>query len=215
MSSLLLAAAVVLATPASAQDAPAAHTYTLDAARSDLYVVIRNDTDATLARLGHDHVIYATGWSGTVTWPSEGAAGCAVDISVPVGKLVVDPPGLREKAGLDGNTISEDDKQKLSKNMWSGSQLDSGRFGAITWKATACEPVEGGAKVTGTFTVRGTAVPVTLTMKVTADGATFTASGRFETSHTALGFKPFAASAFGPRNQDRLSFAVRVQGTAR
>ncbi len=202
--------------PAVPEAAPAPagpRTYALSASQSDLYVVIRNDTSATLSRMGHDHVIYATGWSGTVTWPAEGVAGCKVNIKVPVMKLVVDPPGLRAKAGLDDNTITDDDKGKLSKNMWGSAQLDADAFGTITYASTSCTPKGDAVEVAGTLTVRGTAAPVTLTMKVDASAAAFVASGTFETTHTALGFKPFAATAFGPRNQDRLTFAIRTKGT--
>ncbi len=206
--------ATSVAAPAPSAPAPAGlRTYALSASQSDLYVVIRNDTSATLARMGHDHVIYATGWSGTVTWPADGVAGCKVNIKVPVMKLVVDPPGLRAKAGLDENTITDDDKSKLSKNMWGSAQLDADAFGSITYTSTACTPKGDAVEIAGTLTVRGTAAPVTLTMKVDANEAAFVASGTFETSHTALGFKPFAATAFGPRNQDRLTFAIRTKGT--
>ena len=186
--------------------------YTLSPAKSDLYVVIRNDTSAMASRLGHDHVIYASDFSGTVTWPSAAGQACAVDIQVPVLSLTVDPPGLRAKAGLDDNTIDEDDKQSLKKNMYSKSQLAVPEFNAVTFRATACEGTTGKVKVRGDLTVRGTTVPVALTMDVQADASGFSAKGRVTLTHTAFGFKPFAATAFGPRNADDLLFVVHVKG---
>ncbi len=194
---------------------PATTTYSLSASRSDVYVVIRNDTSASLQRLGHDHVIYASNFTGTAVWPNRPGEACKVDFSVPVAKLTVDPPGLREKAGIDpDNTISDSDKGKLSSNMWGKSQLHSAGFSTISFSATSCEGTSGKVKVNGNMTIRGVTKPVSLTMDVSADGKSFSASGRLESSHTAFGFKPFSASFVGPRNQDRLTFVIRARGSA-
>ena len=224
----LVALALSLASlPALAQDAPAepteaaaaevapvppTTTYRLQPSGSDVYVVIRNDTDATLARLGHDHVIYASDFEGTVTWPNTPDASCSIDIRVPVNQLTVDPGSTRDKAGLDDNTIDDGDKAKLKKNMWSKSQLRATDYPAVVFNSTSCDGTGGKVTVSGTLTVRGVSQPVSLTMDVSADGSAFSAKGSFDTSHTAFGFKPFAATALGPRNQDRLSFVVQVVG---
>lgn len=222
IASLALAASLSTAAfaqeeaPAAAEEeaGPATTTYALSSGNSDLYVILRNDTSATLQRLGHDHVIYASAFTGTVVWPNVDGAACSVDISVPVMKLTVDPSGSRNKAGLDDNTIDAGDKEKLSKNMWGKSQLDAGNFSNITFKSTSCSGRTGSVKVQGTMTIRGKSQPVSLTMQVKADGSTFSASGRFNTSHTAFGFKPFAASALGPRNADKLNFVINARGKA-
>lgn len=215
-----IALALALATAAVAQDAPAPEapagpvSYTLQSSKSDLYVVIRNDTSASLARLGHDHVIYASSFSGKVTWSASDPGACAVDISVPVTKLIVDPPGLRDRAGLDDNTIDDDDKASLKKNMWGKSQLDAGTFSQVSFKAVSCSGTSGAVAVTGDLTIRGVTQRVEVPMKVTLGDGTFSAKGSLETSHSAFEFKPFRASPFGPRNQDRLTLVVQVKGTA-
>jgi polyisoprenoid-binding protein YceI len=209
-----LALLATLPAPALAQDA--SRTYALTPRGSDVYVVVRNDRDATLSRLGHDHVIYARDFTGTVVWPATPGGACSVDVQVPVTSLIVDPPGLREKAGLDPNgTIPEEDKAKVQRNMWSGGQLSSGQYPAVTFRADHCPGGTGKVKVDGTMTIRGVAKPVSVVMDVAADATSFSASGRFDSAHTTFGFKPFAATALGPRNQDRLSFVVSVRGQAR
>ena len=201
---------------ATGPTAPAAATtaYSISPAQSDLYVVIRNDTSASLQRLGHDHVIYASQFTGNVIWPNAEGAGCNVQFSVPVASLVVDPPGLREKAALDDNTIDQGDKEKLKKNMWGKSQLNAKNYAHITFEGTTCSGRSGKVQVSGTLTVAGNQAPITVTMDVAANSETFSAKGWFESSHTALGFKPFAATLLGPRNQDGLSFVVYAKGQA-
>ena len=193
--------------------APTSTTYALTASGSDVYVVIRNDETASLSRLGHNHVIYASKFTGSVTWPSEAGGTCAIDIRVPVAALVVDPPGLRAKAGLDENTIDDSDKASLQKNMWSAGQLDSTHYTEVRFQGTKCSGNSGAVKVDGTLTFRGKPIPLSVNMNVTAAPTSFAASGKFESSHTALGYKPFAASFMGPRNQDRLSFTINVKGS--
>jgi polyisoprenoid-binding protein YceI len=222
LSTLVLS--TLLSTAAFAQDGeapmepeaatPPTTTYAVSASGSDLYVVIRNDTSASLSRLGHDHVIYASKFSGTVVWPNEDGQSCNIEIRVPVMSLTVDPPGTRDAAGLDDNTIDDGDKQSLSKNMWGKSQLDAKNHSDIVFKSTSCEGREGNVKVNGTLTVRGTAAPVTVTMNVTADGSSLSARGKFNTTHSALGMKPFSASFVGPRNAEKLSFSIRLRGKA-
>lgn len=208
----VLTLGLVSAAGAARAQEPTSTTYTLAPSGSDVYVVIRNDEEASLARLGHNHVIYASKFTGTVTWPTVDGGACAIDVRVPVTGLSVDPPGLRAKAGLDTNTIDDSDKAKLQANMWGSSQLDASKYAEVRFQGSKCSGREGAVKVDGTLTVRGKATPLTVTMNVTATATSFAASGRFESSHTALGFKPFAASFLGPRNQDRLSFTINVKG---
>jgi polyisoprenoid-binding protein YceI len=191
---LTVACLLGLPTGAVAQGVPSV-TYALTPQGSDVYVVIRNDTSATASSLGHDHVIYARDFTGTVVWPTAPGGTCSVRISVPVG-------------------VDEDDKVKVQRNMWSGGQLSSTQFPAVTFTADHCPGGTGTVPVSGTMTIRGVAKPVTVPMTVTADGTSFSASGKFESAHSTFGFKPFAATAFGPRNQDRLSFHVSVKGQA-
>ncbi len=202
------------ATPAA--PAPAARvTYALQPASSDLYVVLRNDVEASLSRLGHDHVIYARTFTGEATWPNAAGGACAVSFSLNVRDLIVDPPGLREKAGLDDNVIDDGDKDKLSKNMWGKTQLDADTHPAIRFEATSCPGGTGKVPVSGTLTIRGVSKPVTITMDVKADGARFSARGATTLKHTDFGFKPFSASFVGPRNADALRLVVDVKGSAR
>jgi len=210
LSSVATAMALLLPLGAAAEE-PAAQTYVAQVDRSHVYVVIRNDTTASLARLGHDHVIYAKTFDGRVTWPTAPGGPCNVSFRIPVDQLIVDPPGLRERAGLDDNTIDDGQKSKLKQNMWGKSQLDASDHPHVTFEATTCPGGTGTVPITGKLTIRGVAQSIQVPMTISlSDDGTFKAKGTFSTTHEAHGFNPFRASPFGPRNTDKLAFTIDV-----
>lgn len=198
------------------EPAPAAvaTTYALSAAKSTLFVVIRNDESALMSRLGHDHVISASAFTGEVTWHPEDASQCKIDIDVPVASLQVDPGTSRDRAGLDDNTISDSDKDKLRKNMLSKSQLDGSSFSSVRFTSTSCSATEGKVVVKGDMGIRGVTKAITVTMDVSHDGSQFRAKGHFSLTTHDFGFKPFSALAGSLKNQAGLQFVVDLKGSS-
>jgi polyisoprenoid-binding protein YceI len=185
-------------------------TYTLDAAKSSLYVQVFKDPTTVAADLSHDHVVSATKWTGSVTW---GAGACAVDISVPVSGLRNDDDAMRKRVGYN---VMLDDGQRadVKANMLGASQLDGSRFTTITYKATRCESSDATWKVTGGLTIHGVTKQVVATLKVAADAASFAASGKFTTKTRDFGFEPFSAMLGALKNKDELKFTLDVVGSA-
>lgn len=206
----LLALTFALAQDPSPEPPAPPSQWAPDAGRSFVGVVIRNDTSASLQRLGHDHVIVAGKIDGAITWPATPGGDCSVDLRIPVKALTVDPPGSRERTGLDDNTIDDSSKAKLSANMWGKSQLDADSHPAVTLRAKDCKGGTGRVPVTFTLTVRGVDRTLTVPLDIAVDGERLSVRGSFDTTHTAHGFKPFAGSPFGPRNQDTLHFEVSL-----
>lgn len=196
-----------------AVDAPApaggATTYKLDPAQGALYVVLKYDRSALMA--GHDHVIQASTFTGSVTWSATDPTACKVDIRFPVSALVVDPPGSRARAGFEGET-SDGDKKKIAENMWGKGQLDASSFPEISYQATKCEGTTGSVKVSGNLRIHGVSKAVTLTMNVTADGSAFAAKGSTNITHGMFGFSPFTAGLGMLKNDDNLKLVVDVKG---
>lgn len=202
--------------PAQPPAAPASSpvTYTLDPVKSWLYVVVRNDTSSLASRLGHDHAIRATEFTGKVTWDTTNAAACAVDLSFPVNALRPDPPGMRERAGLPADgAVSESQLATIRENFLGKGQLDAATFPTISYKAKTCEGTTGKVKVTGDLTIHGVTKPVSLTLDVKADPTSFAAGGSFTTTHTNFGMKPFTNLGGALRNKDELDFVLDLQGT--
>jgi len=186
--------------------------YVMDSSASALYVVIRNDTSTMMSRLGHDHVIVATESSGSVNWDPSGASPCKVSISVPTSGLHGDPPGYRDKAGLDDNTISASKMQEMESNMHGKHQLLSSSFPVITYEASSCSGVEGNISVDGAMSIRGASKSFSIPMEVAVSPESFRATGKVTLSHADFGFQPFSALMGGLRNQDVLEFHVDVVG---
>jgi polyisoprenoid-binding protein YceI len=188
-----------------------ARTWELDPAASTLFVIVRHDASTALSGMAHDHAVTATGWSGKVTWDPADPGACDIHVVVPVGGLVVDPPGMRERAGLEGDT-DETDKPKILDNLWSARQLDKSRFPSIEFSSTSCAGAGTAFTVKGTLTMHGVAKELSVPMTIVVDGDHFSAAGAFDTTGTTFGFQPYTAAMGMIRNLDGLSFTIDVRG---
>jgi polyisoprenoid-binding protein YceI len=191
--------------------APAAVTYTVDKASTWLWVLVRYDREAVMA--GHDHVMRATETTGKITWNPADLSACKVELSFPVSSLKVDPPGAREREGLEGTT-SDGDKEKIAANMLGDRQLAAARHPTATFVSTACEASGDKVKVSGQLTLRGVAKAVSTTLKVSADATSFKAAGAFKVSHADFGFEPFTALLGALRNDKELKIGLDVRAKA-
>ena len=204
--------AALTAAPAWAQEAPAAADYTLNAAASTLFVVVKKDPSTLGAAMAHDHAIAASGWTGQVHWEPANPAACKVAITVPITGLQVDPPGYRAKAGLNAQEVSAGDKQTITDNFRGASQLNASAFPTIQFTSTACSGTGGKYEVAGNLSLRGKSRPTKLTMSISADGTTFKASGRFDAKGSDWGMAPFSAAFGAVKNLDTLTFVIDVVG---
>lgn len=211
-----VAAPVAPEAPAPAPAAPVQTVadYTLDPSRSALYVQVYKAGETLAAGLSHDHVVAATGWSGTVRWDPADPAACKVEITVPVSGLRPDQEAMRKRVGYD---VMLDDGQRadVTSNMLAAGQLDAKKFTDIRFLSTSCAAAGDKVKVGGTLTVHGVGKSVTSTMKITGDGAAFTASGTFTAKATDFGFEPYSALLGALKNQNEMKFTVDVRGAAR
>lgn len=197
------------ATPVAAPPAsPASKTYALDTKKSMVFVIVKNDPSSLLSGLAHDHAIGATGWTGSVTWPTDAGATCKIDITVPVSGLEVDIAGYREKAGLDGQEVSAEDKAKIKENFSGPRQLDAKNYPNITFKSTACKGAGATFMIEGDMTLKGVTKKVVIPMAIKTDGTSFSASGKFTLRGTDYGMAPFSAVGGTLRNQDSLTFVI-------
>lgn len=203
---LLGGPAVAAADDAASDDAV---DYVLDPGEGRLYVLVRYERGTFAGALGHDHVVVATGWSGTATWSAADPTACAIDVAVPVTGLVVDPGSSRSWAGLEGSTPDRD-KQTITENLRSDGQLDASAHPSVRFEARRCDR---DGTVHGRLSIRGVGADVAVPMDVHADGATLTAQGRFSVAHSDFGIRPFRALGGMLRNDDRLEFVVDVRGT--
>jgi polyisoprenoid-binding protein YceI len=189
-------------------------SYALQTGSSSLYVQVFKDTTTAASGMSHDHVMRASGWTGTATWDPAKPENCKIDISVPVDKLVVDPPKLRAAVGYD-STLSDGQRGDVRKNMLSKDQLNSSKYSEISFSATSCKVVSGSkVDVSGKLTIKGTSKPITIRMTLDADAQSYSAKGGFKIKGSDYGLEPFSAMMGALKNQDELRFTVRLSGTA-
>lgn len=200
----------VLATVAFAEP----RVWKLDPAASQLYTVVRYDRNRITPVTAHDHVVSASTFTGQVTWDAADVAACQINISFPVSALVVDPPGARERAGLDpAGAIDADTKATVVKNMTSKTNLFAASFPDIRYQSTKCAPrADGKVDVTGTLAIRGMGKGLTVPMVVEVGAESFRARGTFAANHADFGMSPFTYGPLTPKNDERLTFVVDVIG---
>lgn len=195
----------------SVPDTPRGVThYRLDPSQSWLWVLVRYDRKALLS--GNDHAVRASDFLGTVTWDPTELTPCAIRVVIPVTALEVDPPGMREHAGLEGQT-SDRNKAKIKANLSGKHQLEADKFPTISFEATQCSTTTGAVDVTGVFTLHGVSQPVTVRLNVAEDGQRFRATGSFDILHQTYGFKPYTAALGALRNDKTLGIHLDLVGT--
>lgn len=178
-----------------------------------VYVQVFKDPTTLASDLSHDHVMQATGWTGSMTWDPASPATCAIDISLPVAKLAVDPANLRKAVGYTSE-LDDDQRGEIREHMLDEGQLNGSAHPNITFKASKCELAGDTLKVTGGITIRGKTKNLTVPMKFSADGKTLKASGTFTARATEFGFEPFSALLGALKNKDEMKFTVDVVGKA-
>src|SRR5262245_21031329 len=97
-----------------------AATFKVDSSRSSLVVQIFRDGVA--AKLGHDHVVQATTFTGGVSYDPAAPALSSVTAEVQTAALKVDDAGTRRRFGLEGQP-SASDVAEIEKSMKAEGQL--------------------------------------------------------------------------------------------
>lgn len=177
---------------------------------STVSVLVRYDRGALIK--GHDHVLVAQQVSGTVTWTTGDPSACRIAVDIPAASLVVDPPGSRRRAGLEGET-SEKDKRSIRDNALGKSQLHADKFPTLTFRSTSCAPAGDRVEVRGTLNIRGVDKAVKTKMRIDSDPSRFSARGSLSVVHGDFGFKPFTAVLGSLRNDDKLTFDLDFRAT--
>ncbi len=211
LTTTCLCAVMGWAAPSSAAAGPV--TYQLDARRSRLFVMVYKDPDSLGAKLSHDHVVAARGWTGQVVWDPEAPRACKVAFTVPVARLDPDPPPLRKRVGLKC-MLTEGDRATVKENLLAEDQLWGAKHKTITFVGRTCTRSGAKVTVTGDLTLRGKTRAVTASMKVGIDAKTgqMTASGSLLLRHTWFGFEPYSALGGTLRNKDELRLFIVAKG---
>jgi polyisoprenoid-binding protein YceI len=201
---LALAALVGVVGPSPAWPA----SFKVDPAQSSL--VVRLFRDGPAARLGHDHVVEARTFSGTLTHDPGNPAASTIRLDVDVASLVADHPTTRRKLGLPGE-LSASERAEVDAAMKGESQLAAARFPSITFASGAiAKQADGRYAVTGTLTIRGVTNEVRFPAELRLDDGNLRGRAELRLSQSSFGYRPYRAFLGAIKNQDEVVLQVEL-----
>lgn len=180
------------------------------------YLVAITGTGGLLGFAGHHHAVLASAWSADLKMNLDDLGHSSAAITLPTGKLVIDSPTARQKAGL-GKGPSESDVRTIQQRMLSSEVLDAAQYPQIKFTTTAIKAQGSGQlQVAGNMQIHGQSHPVTVQVRYRSDGPKTEFDGEFEIHQTDFGLKPesIAGGAVKVKNAVTIKFHI-VMAAAR
>jgi hypothetical protein len=190
-------------------------SYTIDASRSELRILVYRA--GPLARLGHNHVLVNRAVRGAVSVAERGVAQLALD--VPVAEFAVDELAARQEEGTDfGGEIPEDAKSGTLHNMLSAAVLDAVEFPVISLNGTAAGAQVSGTQASGArqlvatvaFRIAGHESTIDVPFLLDGDSRSLSASGSLQLRQSALGLTPYSLMLGALQVQDAITIKFRL-----
>lgn len=187
-------------------------SFNVDPAQSSL--VLQLFKDGVAARLGHDHVVHASMFSGTVAHDPRNPEATSIQVAVDVGSLIADDPGTRRKFGLAGEP-SASDRAEIDKAMKADGQLAAARFPSMTFTSTAiATQPDGRFLVTGRLTIRGVTNELTFPAQMSVEGAQLRGRAQLKFKQSSFGYPPYSALLGAIKNKDEVILHIDLVAKA-
>lgn len=148
------------------------------------------------AKIGHDLVLEAKKWSGTVDIDADNPSASKVEIIADLNSLEI----INASGGV--KPLSDKDRGDIAKNI--EKVLDTGKHPQVTFKSTNVSGAAPTVKVTGDLTIKGKTRPATL--DVTASGDQL--SGKTTIVQTEFDIKPFSAMMGALKVRDTINLEL-------
>jgi polyisoprenoid-binding protein YceI len=190
-----------------ARMAGAQTTYRFDASKSSLE--IRVSKAVLFSTFGHDHVVKASDFSGTVNMDAEHLANASVSMRVPVKSLTVVDPG-----------VSASGRQQVQATMQGDAVLGAARYPEISFRSTQvehAEPEGNGWRVTltGVLQLHGTQKPISFPAVVHVARGELTAQGDASLLQSDYGIKPIKIAGGAVKVKDRVRIHFEIHAYAK
>ncbi len=184
----------------------------IDAAHSELRLLVYRS--GTLARLGHNHVIFNHAITGWVRYSGDPVAAAFV-LHVPVADFVVDDAQMRSAEGADfSEDVAEDAKAGTRHNMLSAALLDGDHFPAITITSASVTRTAAGVAATLSIDVAGHGSSLVVPFTFDAAEGRLSGSGTVVLRQTALGLTPYSVMLGALQVQDEVTVKFKLVATA-
>jgi len=187
-------------------------SFKVDPAQSSL--VLQLFKDGVAARLGHDHVVHASVFSGTVAYDPRNPEASSIRVAVDVGSLIADDPGTRRKFGMVGEP-SASDRAEIDKAMKADGQLAAARFPSMTFTSTAiATQPDGRLLVTGRLTIRGVTNELKFPVQMSMEGAQLRGRAQLKFKQSSFGYPPYSALLGAIKNKDEVILHIDLVAKA-
>jgi len=155
------------------------------------------------AKMGHDLVLEATRWNGSVNVDADNPVASSVQVNVDASSLEV----AQATGGL--KPLSEKDKGDIAQNQ--AKTLQYGKHPQITFQSTGVTGSAPNLTVQGNLTITGNTQPITLQVTVEDAGGETRLTGRTQLTHSAFGVKPYSKmGALKVKDEVDLQFVVNL-----
>ncbi len=182
--------------------------YQIDGNKSEL--VVRLFRGGLIGFMGHNHVIRATEFSGSVQLDPENHSSFAAFIEVKTASLKADEPEIRAKHKLE-KKVRDKDRKKIQNTMESAEQLDVKKFPVMTFKATKVEKQKKDQfRIYGDLTMHGVTRPVSLLMLAKTEKSRVALQGSLKFKQSDFGIKPFSALFGSVKNKDEAILFIEL-----
>jgi len=187
-------------------------SFKVDPAQGSL--VLQLFKDGVAARLGHDHVVHASVFSGIVAYDPRNPEASSIQVAVDVRSLIADDPGTRRKFGLAGEP-SASDRAEIDKAMKGDGQLAAARFPSMTFTSTAiATQPDGRFLVTGRLTIRGVTNELTFPAQMSVEGTQLRGRAQLKFKQSSFGYPPYSALLGAIKNKDEVILHIDLVAKA-
>jgi polyisoprenoid-binding protein YceI len=194
--------------PAVAAPVTGAVRYRIDAARSEVLILVYRD--GRLASLGHNHVVAVRDLSGEVIVAAD-ITQSSWQLEFPVAALSVDEPQLRAAQGAEFQTTLDAAAIAGTRDHMLGPLLlDAAHYPAIHLESEQVRSDADGPRVTARIVVRDHTARVELPVALQRSSDELTASGEFDLTHAELGLTPYSIALGALRVADRMRVRYRL-----
>lgn len=184
------------------EPAPGAETWTVDAARSELRILVYRA--GALGGLGHNHVLGGGTVSGRI-FLHEQPGLTRFTLSLPVDSLEVDRPAQRREAGPD--FASEPDAEAVAgtrRNLLGARVLDAARHPRIEIRGMGLHGPQWLPRVRAVIELRGTRRALSLPVAMVHAGDRLHLIGRLRLRQSEFGIEPLSLLGGAVRVRDEI-----------
>jgi len=189
---------------------PEAKVYSIDKNESEL--IVRLYKNGIFSGFGHDHIISAREFSGSVEFDEVDITKFKISVEVPASSIASDLPEIRRKYGLE--VLSQKDWVEINKTMRSSRQLDIENYPIVRFVSDNLKRIEGESfEITGEFSLHGVTKLIAVPVTISVENGILKLQGGFSFLQSDYNIKPFSGALGTVRNKDEALLQFEISAS--